>query len=166
MATFGGRPVTLLGEKKKICDQAPDFKVMKTNLEWVKLSDYKTPYVVLSVVPSLDTSVCSMQTRTVNEELASFDDLVVLTISNDTPFAQARWCGQEGLDNIITVSDNILLDFAHKYGTDMKELRLQSRAVFVLDENRKIIYVEYLEEMSNHPDYDKLIQFIKQLPRA
>lgn len=166
MATFGGRPITLVGETKKLGDQAPDFKVMKTNLEWVNLSDYKTPYIVLSVVPSLDTSVCSMQTRTVNEELASFDDLVVLTISNDTPFAQARWCGQAGLDNVITVSDNVLLDFAHKYGTDMKELRLQSRAVFVLDENRKIVYVEYLDEMSNHPNYDKLIAFIKQLPRA
>ncbi len=166
MPTFGGHPVTLIGETKKVGDQAPDFKVMKTDLDWVHLSDYKQPYVVLSVVPSLDTSVCSMQTRTVNSELASRDDLVVLTISNDTPFAQARWCGNEGLDNIITLSDNVLLDFAHKYGTDMKEFRFQSRAIFVLNQQRKVIYVEYLDEMSNHPNYDKLVDFVQGLPKA
>ncbi len=166
MTTFGGNPVTLVGETKNVGDLAPDFKALKTNFEWASLSDFKQPYVVLSVVPSLDTSVCSMQTRTVNNELSSREDLVVLTISNDTPFAQARWCGNEGLDNIITLSDNVLLDFAHKFGTEMKELRLQSRAVFVLDPQRKVIYKEYLEEMSNHPDYDKLVAFVKALPKA
>ncbi len=166
MASFGGTPVTLVGDRKKVGDQAPDFKALKTDLSWVSLSDYKTPYVVLSVVPSLDTSVCSLQTKTVNNDLASRDDLVVLTISNDTPFAQARWCGNEGLDNIITLSDNVSLDFAHKFGTDMKELRLQARAVLVLDQDRKVIYAEYLEEMSNHPDYDKLVKFVKELPKA
>lgn len=166
MPTFGGHPVTLVGDTKKVGDLAPDFKALKTNLDWVHLSDYNKPYIVISVVPSLDTSVCSMQTRTVNNELSSRDDLVVLTISNDTPFAQARWCGNEGLENVITLSDNVLLDFAHKFGTDMKELRLQSRAVFVLDPKRKVIYAEYLEEMSNHPNYDKLVDFVKALPKA
>lgn len=166
MATFGGTKVTLVGQTKKVGDQAPDFTAMNTKLEWVKLSDFKSRYIVLSVVPSLDTSVCSLQTRTVNSELASCDDLVVLTISNDTPFAQKRWCGNEGLDNIITLSDNIKLDFAHKYGTLMEELRLQSRAVFVLNQERQVIYVEYLEEMSQHPNYEKLVSFVKELPKA
>lgn len=166
MASFGGTPVTLLGKTKKVGDQAPDFKALNTKLQTVKLSDFKTPYVVISVVPSLDTSVCSLQTRTVNSELASRDDLVVLTISNDTPFAQRRWCGNEGLENIITLSDNVSLDFAMQYGTLMEELRLQSRAVFVLDSKRKVIYVEYLEEMSQHPNYEKLVDFVKALPKA
>lgn len=166
MASFGGMPVTLQGETKKVGDLAPNFKALNTKLQVVSLSDFKEPYVVLSVVPSLDTSVCSLQTRTVNSELASRDDLVVLTISNDTPFAQRRWCGNEGLENIVTLSDNVHLDFANQYGTLMTELRLQSRAVFVLDQQRRVIYVEYLEEMSNHPNYEQLVQFVKDLPKA
>lgn len=166
MATFGGNPVTIVGETKKVGDKAPNFKALKTNFEWTSLSDFKQDYVVLSVVPSLDTSVCSLQTKTVNEELSERDDLVVLTISNDTPFAQARWCGNEGLEHVITLSDNVLLDFAHQYGTEMKELRLQARAIFILDKDRNVIYVEYLKEMSNHPAYDKLVAFVKALPKA
>lgn len=166
MASFGGMPVTLVGKTKKVGDHAPNFKAINTKLQQVSLSDFKEHYVVISVVPSLDTSVCSLQTRTVNSELASRDDVIVLTISNDTPFAQKRWCGNEGLDNIVTLSDNILLEFAMQYGTLMEELRLQSRAVFVLNPKRDIIYVEYLEEMSHHPNYEKLVQFVKELPKA
>jgi len=165
MKTFKGKPVTLIGDTKKVGDSAPDFKVLNNKNEYVTLNDYKTKYIILNVVPSLDTTVCDRQTRTVNQELSDIDDMTVLTISNDLPFAQARWCGNAGLDNVITLSDYIDLDFANKYGTYIKELRLQARSVFVLDEQRKIIYTEYVDEMSSHLDFDQLLNFVKNLPK-
>ena len=116
-------------------------------------------------MPSLDTSVCDLQSRTVNKDLADRDDVLVITISNDLPFAQSRWCGNAGLENIITLSDHRNLDFANKYGVNIKELRLLARSAFVLDEKRKIVYLEYLDEMTNHLNYDKLINFVKKLPK-
>ena len=165
MKTFKGKPVTLLGETKKVGDFAPNFKALSTKNETKQLSDYKDRYVILNVVPSLDTTVCDMQARTVNKELAERDDVLVLTISNDLPFAQARWCGNSGLPNIITLSDYLDLDFANKYGTNIKELRLQARSVFVLDADRKIIYAEYVDEMSQHLNFDELLTFVKKLPK-
>lgn len=165
MKTFKGKPITLLGDTKHVGDDAPDFKVLNNKSELMKLSDFKSKYIVLNVVPSLDTTVCDMQTRTVNKELTERNDVLVLTISNDLPFAQARWCGNSGLSNVITLSDHYDLDFAHQYGTLIKELRLQARSVFVLDEKRKIIYLEYVDEMSQHLDYDKLIPFVRELPK-
>ena len=165
MKTFKGKPVTLLGEEKKIGDQAPNFKVLNNKSETMQLSDFKARYIVLNVVPSLDTTVCDMQTRTVNKELTERDDVVALTLSNDLPFAQSRWCGNSGLSNVITLSDHLELDFANKYGTLIKELRLLARSVFVLNEQREIIYCEYVDEMTQHLDYDKLIPFVKELPK-
>ncbi len=165
MKTFKGKPITLLGDTKKIGDLAPDFHALNTKSEVKNLSDYKSKYIVISVVPSLDTTVCDRQTRTVNSELTERDDVIVLTISNDLPFAQARWCGNSGLDNVITLSDYLDLDFATKYGTNIKELRLQARSVFVLDEQRRIIYLEYVDEMSQHLKFDELISFVKKLPK-
>ncbi len=165
MKTFKGKPVTLVGNTKKIGETAPDFKVLNNKNEYVNLSDFKTKYIILNIVPSLDTTVCDRQTRTVNQELSDYEDLTVLTISNDLPFAQARWCGNAGLDNVITLSDYIELDFANKYGTYIKELRLQARSVFVLDEQRKIIYIEYVDEMSSHLNFDELLSFVKNLPK-
>ena len=164
MKTFKGRPVTLLGDTKQVGDSAPDFHVVNNKGETVNLSDFKSKYIILNVVPSIDTTVCDMQTRTVNKELTEREDLTVLTISNDLPYAQARWCGNAGLDNVITLSDYIDLDFATKYGTLMKELRLEARSIFVLNKAREIVYLEYVEEMSNHLNYDQLITFVKQLP--
>lgn len=165
MKTFKGKPITLVGEEKHVGDTAPNFKALNTNNETKHLSDYKSRYVILNVVPSLDTTVCDRQARTVNKELAERDDVTVLTISNDLPFAQARWCGNSGIDNVITLSDYLDLDFAHKYGTHIKELRLQARSVFVLDENRIIVYLEYVDEMSQHLNFDNLISFVKNLPK-
>ena len=165
MKTFKQNPITVLGDVKKVGDVAPNFKALSQGLEEMSLSDYKTKYIVLNVVPSLDTSVCSMQTRRVNQDLVSREDVTVLTISNDLPFAQSRWCGNAGLDNVITLSDHRELDFANKYGTNIKELRLQARSVFVLDEKRKILYLEYLDEMTEHLNYDKLTEFVKALPK-
>lgn len=165
MKTFKGKPVTLLGETKKVGDLGVDFKVLATSGEAKKLSDFKNKYVVLNVVPSLDTTVCDMQGRTVNKELAMRDDVLVITISNDLPTAQARWCGNSGLTNVITLSDHLDLDFALKYGVLIKELRLLARSVFVLDSSRKVIYAEYVDEMTSHINFDELIEFVKQLPK-
>lgn len=165
MKTFKGKPITLLGETKKVGDLAPDFHALNTKNEVKHLKDYKSRYIILNVVPSLDTTVCDMQARTVNSELAEREDVTVLTISNDLPFAQARYCGNAGLANIITLSDHIDLDFANQYGTNIKELRLQARSVFVLDENRRIVYVEYVDEMSQHLKFDELLSFVKKLPK-
>lgn len=165
MKTFKGKPITLLGDAKKVGDIAPDFKALNIKNESKNLSDFKSSYIVLNVVPSLDTTVCDMQARTVNKELTDRDDVLVITISNDLPFAQSRWCGNSGLNNVITLSDYLDLDFGNKYGTNIKELRLQARSVFVLDHNRKILYVEYVDEMSSHLNFDELISFVKKLPK-
>ena len=165
MKTFKGKLITVLGQTKKIGDLAPNFTVLNNNGEPKQLSDFKTKYIVLNVVPSLDTTVCDRQARTINVELSERDDVTILTISNDLPFAQARWCGNSGLENVITLSDYIDLDFANQYGTNIKELRLQARSVFVLDQNRKILYLEYLDEMSQHINFDHLLSFVKELPK-
>ncbi len=165
MKTSKGKPITLLGVEKYIGDAAPNFTALNVNSEVKHLSNYKSRYIILNVVPSLDTTVCDRQTRTVNKELAERNDVTVLTISNDLPFAQARWCGNSGIDNVITLSDYLDLDFGNKYGTNIKELRLQARSVFVLDEHRKIVYLEYVDEMSQHLDFDNLLSFVKNLPK-
>ena len=164
MKTFKGKPVTLLGDMKKVGDKAPDFKALTTKNELVHLKDFKQPYIVLNVVPSLDTTVCDLQARTVNRELSSRGDVLVITISNDLPFAQSRWCGNSGIENVITLSDYLELDFANKFGVHMKENRLLARSVFVLDSKRNVIYAEYVEEMTTHINYDQLIGFVKQMP--
>ncbi|MCK9235365.1 MAG: thiol peroxidase [Acholeplasmataceae bacterium] len=166
MKTFKGKPITLIGETKKVGDQALDFKAINNKGEYQNLSDFKSKYIILNVVPSLDTTVCDRQTRTINQELADLEDVTVLTLSNDLPFAQARWCGNAGLDNIIALSDYIDLDFGNKYGTYIKELRLLARSVFVLDKDRKVIYVEYADEMSQHLNFDQLLNFMRNLPKA
>ncbi len=165
MKTFKGNPITVLGNVQKMGDIAPNFKALNQELEEKELNDFKEKYIILNVVPSLDTGVCDMQTRTVNEDLVGRDDVLVITVSNDLPFAQARWCGNAGLDKIITLSDHRELDFANKYGVNIKELRLLARSVFVLNDKREIIYLEYLDEMANHLNYDALISFVKNLPR-
>ena len=165
MKTFKGKPITLVRDIKKVGDKAPDFTVLSNKYEPIKLSDFKTRYIVLNVVPSLDTTVCDRQARTVNKELSEREDVLVLTISTDLPYAQARWCGNSGLPNVVTLSDYIDLDFGNQYGTLIKELKLLARSVFVLDEDRKMIYVEYVNEMSQHLNYDQLIPFVKELPK-
>lgn len=163
MKTMKGNPVTVLGNPLKVGDKALDFTAVDNDLNEVSFfSNFKNQHTLISVVPSLDTSVCDMQTRTINERLANYKNLDFITISNDLPFAQKRWCGANGL-NIHTLSDHKHLDFAMKYGVLIEELRLLARAVFVLDENKKVIYVEYLDEMSKHPNYDKLFEFLDKL---
>lgn len=155
--------MTLTGKELKVGDQAPDFKVLNTSLEEVNLSDYEGKRKLISVIPSIDTGVCSTQTKTFNERAAGVDNVEVLTISNDLPFAQKRWTADEGLENAVTLSDHRDLSFGENYGVVMEELRLLARSVFILDENNKVVYVEYVPEGTDHPNYDKAIEALQSM---
>ena len=160
--TFKGNPVTLLGNEVKVGDQAPDFKVLANDLSEVTLQDSKGQVRLISVVPSLDTGVCDAQTRRFNEEAANLDNVKILTVSVDLPFAQKRWCGAAGIDNVQTLSDHRELSFGEAYGAAIKELRLLARAIFVVDSNDKVTYVEYVSEATDHPNYEAAVEAAKQ----
>lgn len=163
-ATFKGNPITLVGPQLKAGDAAPDFTVSKNLLEDVSLKDYAGKIKLISVVPSLDTGVCDAQTRRFNEEAAGLgDDVVILTISADLPFAQARWCGAAGVDRVITLSDYKSRSFGEAYGVLIKEFQLDMRSIFVVDTNDTITFVEYLGEMTEHPNYEAAIDAVKSL---
>ncbi|MFD1176757.1 thiol peroxidase [Paenibacillus puldeungensis] len=164
VATFKGNPITLIGPELKVGDTAPDFRLNKNLIEEVTLKDFDGKIKLISVVPSLDTGVCDAQTRRFNQEAAGLgEDVVILTVSVDLPFAQARWCGAAGVDRVITLSDYKDNSFGKAYGVLIKEFVLDHRAVFVVDKENKIRYVEVLKEMSEHPDYEKPIAAVKEL---
>jgi len=159
VVTFAGKPATLYGPEIKVGDQAPDFTVVDNGLKPVSLSDFKGVKLI-SVVPSLDTPVCDAQTRRFNEEAANLN-ATVLTISVDLPFAQKRWCGAAGIDKVITLSDYQTMSFGSAYGTYLKDLRLEARAVFVVNSNNEVTYVEYVKEVTDHPDYESALEAVK-----
>lgn len=159
--TFKGNPVTLLGEEVKVGQKAPNFTVLANNLTPVTLEDTKGMVRLISVVPSIDTGVCDAQTRRFNEEVGQLENTKVLTISVDLPFAQSRWCAASGIENVQTLSDHRDLSFGTAYGVAIKELRLLARAIFVVNSNDEVVYVEYVSESTNHPDYEKAIEAVK-----
>ncbi|UOY94303.1 thiol peroxidase [Ectobacillus sp. JY-23] len=159
--TFKGNPVTLIGNEVKVGDKAPSFTVLANDLSPVTLDTYKGAVKLISVVPSIDTGVCDAQTRRFNEEASQVENVKVLTISADLPFAQKRWCASNGLENVVTLSDHRDLSFGEAYGVVMKELRLLARAVFVLDSENNVTYVEYVAEGTSHPDYEAAIAAAK-----
>lgn len=162
--TFKGQPLTLVGPELKPGDKAPEFTIIDQSLQPVSLKDYAGKIVLLSVVPSLDTSICSAQTKRFNEEASKLpEDVAILTISMDLPFAQARFCGAENIDRVKVLSDHRDASFAQAYGTLVKELRLESRAIFVIDRDGTIRYVEYVPEIASHPNYDAALQAVKEL---
>ncbi|KKO52793.1 thiol peroxidase [Paenibacillus sp. DMB20] len=164
VATFKGNPITLIGPQLQAGDAAPDFTVSKNLLEDVSLKDFAGKIKLISVVPSLDTGVCDAQTRRFNEEAAGLgEDVVILTISADLPFAQARWCGAAGVDRVVTLSDYKTRSFGQAYGVLIKEFQLDMRSIFVVDQNDKIAYVEYLAEMTEHPNYEAAVEAVKAL---
>lgn len=164
VATLKGNPITLVGPQLNVGDKAPDFTLAKSLGEYVSLQDYAGKVKLISVIPSIDTGVCEAQTRKFNEAAASLgDQVVVLTVSADLPFAQARWCGAAGVDRVVMLSDYKDNNFGLAYGVYIKEFALDMRSIFVLDENNVIQYVEYLEEMTNHPNYDAAIAAVQQL---
>jgi len=164
VATFKGNPLTLVGPELKVGDQAPDFQLAKSLVETASLQDYAGKVKLISVVPSIDTGVCDAQTRRFNEEASKLGEgVVVLTVSADLPFAQARWCGAAGVDRVVMLSDYKDNSFGKAYGVLIKEFQLDMRSIFVLDSNNKIAYIEVLKEMTEHPDYEAAVNAVKAL---
>lgn len=166
MKTFKGKEVTLSGELLRKGDKAPDFKAVNGNMDTVSLKDYKNEYLLINVVPSLDTPVCDLQTKTLNEEILKHEDLdiKVITVSADLPFAQNRWTEREELEGVITLSDYLHHDFGKKYGVYINEVGLLARCALVLNSKREVIYDTYSNEMTQHLNYDELLDFINTLP--
>jgi thiol peroxidase len=163
-ATLKGNPVTLLGPQIKAGDTAPDFTVVANDLSQRTLDDYKGKVLIIAAVPSLDTPVCDMETRRFNTEAAKLgDDIAILTLSMDLPFAQARWCGAAGVEAVETLSDHRDASFGQAWGVLIKELRLLSRAVFVVGKDGKVAHVEYLKEVTEEPDYDAALDAARKL---
>lgn len=161
--TMGGNPITLLGEEIKVGDQAPNFKAVKRDMSTFNFSDIQTPIKIISVVPSVDTSICEFQTIRFNEEATKRPDVTILTISVDLPFAQKRFCAANGIENAIVVSDHQTLDFGLKYGFAIDGLRLLARGIVIIDSENTVRYVEYVPEVGSHPDYDKALEFVETL---
>ncbi len=158
---FKGGPLTLIGPEIKVGDKAPNFKVLNNGLGEVTLDNFKGKTLILSVAPSLDTPVCSLQTQRFNKETGNLPPSVeVLTLTADLPFAQARFCGAENI-KIQTLSDHREMNFGDAYGTHIKELRLEARALFVVGKDGKIKHAEYVKEVTTHPDYDKALAAAK-----
>lgn len=161
---FGGVPVTLLGKEIKVGDKAPEFTALKTDNSKIGLEDLKDKIKIISVVPSVDTGVCELQTISFNEKATELgDDVLVITISMDLPFAQKRFCGAHGINDSIVVSDHKDASFGLNYGFLMEETRLLARGVVIVDKEGIVKYVEYVSEISEHPDYDRAIEAVKKL---
>jgi thiol peroxidase len=152
--TLKGNPLTLIGPELKAGDKAPDFETVDDRLQTVKLADTGRNVRIFSVVPSLDTPVCDAQTKRFNEEAGKLPNVDIYTVSMDLPFAQKRWCGTFGVDNIKMLSDHRNGSFGEHYGTLIKELRIESRAIFVVDRDNNLRHVEYVKEVSDHPNYE------------
>ena len=162
--TMKGNPLTLVGPEISVGDSAPDVEVLDNDLNPVKLSSFKEKVCILSVVPSLDTPVCDLQTRRFNDEAGKLgDDVAILTISMDLPFAQKRWCGAAGADKVATFSDYRDAAFGEAYGVLIKELRLLARAIFVVDKQGTIQYCQLVKEVTEEPDYDAALDAVKKL---
>jgi len=161
---FGGKPATLLGNELKVGDAAPDFTAVGNDLKPVALSQLKGKVVVVASVPSLDTPTCDLETRRFNAEAVKLGpDVVILTVSMDLPFAQKRWCGAAGVDRVVTVSDHRDASFGIGYGVLLKDVRLLARAVFVLDRQGVIRYMQLVKETGTEPDYAPVLQAVKEL---
>ncbi len=157
---FKGNPVTLVGKEVKVGDTFRDFVVSKNDLSPLTLKDTKGVRIFLTV-PSVDTSVCDLEVRTFNEKVSELKGVTVYTVSMDLPFAQARWCAAEGIENVVTVSDYKDRAFGEATGTYVKELGLLTRAAFVVDSDNKVTHVEYLGEIAEQPKFEEIINAAK-----
>ena len=161
--TFQGNPLTLEGTALQVGAKAPDFTITKGDLSPWSLNDAGNTVKIISCVPSLDTPVCDVQTKRFNKEAASLSGVTVVTVSMDLPFAQARWCAAADANSHIVASDYAERDFAVKYGALIKELKLLTRAIFVLDKDNTVKYVEYVSEITNEPNYEAALNAAKAL---
>ncbi|EHI69719.1 thiol peroxidase [Streptococcus ictaluri] len=161
MTTFKGQEVTLVGSRFEVGDTVPDFTLMASDLSQKSLHDFKGKKII-SVVPSIDTGICSTQTRTFNQAIADKDDCHILTVSVDLPFAQARWCGVQGLDKAIMLSDYYDYSFGKSFGLLIEEWHFLARAVLILDENNKVVYIQYLDNINEAPDYEAALRALEK----
>lgn len=160
----GDKYVTLLGNQVEVGQEAPAFKVVDENFAPVELGEFSGKNILISVVPSLDTGVCSLQTKRFNDEVANTgENTVMLTISNDLPFAQKRFCKSENITQIQVLSDAVWRDFGSKYGLLIKDMGLLTRAIFIINPDGKIVYKELVDKISNHPDYEQALTALSTL---
>lgn len=164
--TMRGNPLTLIGPELKTGDHAPDFNVVDSNLKPVSLKDTGNNVRIISVVPSLDTPVCDAQTKRFNEEAAKLSGVDILTVSMDLPFAQKRWCGAFGVDKVKMLSDHRDASFGSSYGTLIKDMRIESRAIFVVDQENTIRHAEYVKEVADFPNYEAALSAAKSAAAA
>jgi thiol peroxidase len=162
-ATYKGQPVTLVGPEVKVGQRAPDFKAVGIDMQEVSLSQSKGKVRLLSVVHSLDTPVCDLQTRFFEQEASKYPNVAIYTVSMDLPFAQARYSSEHNIRNLKTISDYKEASFGTAYGLLIKETRLLSRAVFIVDADDMVRYVEYVKEITEAPNYDKAIESLKTI---
>lgn len=164
LITMKGKSLTLMGNELKVGDPAPDFQVLDNNLAPVKLADFKGKVLVISVVTSLDTGICDMETRRFNQEATKLgDNVTILTISMDLPFAQKRWCGAAGIDKVKTLSDHRDANFGMAYGVLIKELRLLARVIFIVDKQGIVRYNQVVKEVASEPDYNEVLAAIQKI---
>ena len=164
VVTFAGNPIALLGKEVKVGDKAPAFTLLDNGLGEKTLADYAGKVKVISVVPSLDTGVCDAQTRWFNQNVSKLgENVVVLTVSVDLPFAQKRWCGAAGIDQVETLSDHRDLSFGENYGFILDGLRLLSRGIVVIDKDDVVRYVEYVPEVTSAVNFDAAEAATKEL---
>ncbi|MDQ4145015.1 MAG: thiol peroxidase [Actinomycetota bacterium] len=161
-ATFLGNPLTLEGSEVKVGDRIPDITLMKPDLTTYSLSEGMGEARLIASVPSIDTPVCDAEIRRLSEEVAKLDNVRILAVSADLPFAQARWCAAQGLDKVTMLSDHRELAFGKALGISIKELRLLGRAIFVLDPEGRVTHVEYVRELTEHPDYEAAVSALKR----
>lgn len=158
-----GRVLAVQGRKLEVGEDAPDFRLTANNWSSVTLAESAGKVRLISVVPSLDTRVCDMQTRKFNESAVNLgEDVVVLTVSADLPYAQRRWCGAAGIERVQTLSDHKDMNFADAYGTHIVDLRLEQRSVFVIDRNNKVVFAEYVQEFGDQPNYEAALTAVLQ----
>jgi len=155
--------MTLVGPELKAGDQAPDFDAISDKLQPLDLEKTGHNVRIFSVIPSLDTPVCDAQTKRFNEAAAGLPAIEIYTISMDLPFAQQRWCGNFGVDKVKMISDHKNGSFGEHYGTLIKDLRIESRAIFVVDKNNTIRHAEYVKEVADHPDYETALSVARSL---
>jgi thiol peroxidase len=161
--TFKGTPLTLVGPELKPGDKAPNFEVVDGGLQPVTLDNTGEGVRIFSVLPSLDTPVCDMQTKRFNTEAAALQNVKFFTVSMDLPFAQKRYCDAFAVDNVKMLSDHRNGSFGEAYGTLIKEWRVESRAIFVVDGTNTIQHAEYVKEVADHPDYEAALNKARQL---
>ena len=158
-----GEYVTIVGEKIKVGDKAPDFSALRNDESEFKLSELSGKVKIISMVPSVNTPVCELQTIRFNKEAADLNDITVLTISTDKPAVLSKFCGNHGIENTLTLSDSKDFDFGHKYGFRVKDHDILTRGIVVIDKEDTVRYVEYVREITNHPDYEDAIEAAKKL---